>query len=84
MVGRAQAWAGGTFLHHLLPKPSRTGPALPACPLTQSSRSQASLAPSPTPSPPQSASPPLRLWYLLTLFGARGDDEPWQKDHEET
>lgn len=32
MVGRAQAWAGGTFLHHLLPKPSRTGPALPARP----------------------------------------------------
>lgn len=33
-------WAGGTFLHHL-PKHARTGPALPAWPLTQASRSQA-------------------------------------------
>lgn len=84
MVGRAQAWAGGTFLHHLLPKPSRTGPALPARPADSVLQEPSQLGSLTHPSPPQPASPPLWLWYLLPLFGARGDGKPWQKDHEET
>lgn len=52
-------WARGTFLYHL-PKYARTGPALPACLLTQALRSQGCSA-HPTPHP---ASPPVQLWYL--------------------
>lgn len=67
-------WVGGTFLHHL-PKHARTGPALPACPLTQASRSQAySVPPPPTCFPTSSAPVP------LSAGQGRRDSEPWQKD----
>lgn len=68
-VGRAQACAEGTFLHRLLPKHARTGPALPACPLTQASRSQAGR--SPTPPPPQPVSLPVQLQYGSVGWGRR-------------
>ena len=83
VVGKSQAWAGGTFLHHLLPKPARTGPALPARPLTQASRSQAGLAPSPTPTHPNLLPHPCSSDPSLCCLGQEEMVRPWQKDHEE-
>lgn len=53
MVGRAHAWAGGTFLHHVLPEHVGTGPALPACLLADSGLQE----PSPRSSPPTPTCP---------------------------
>lgn len=62
MVGRAQAWAGGTFLHHLLPKHVRTGPALPAClPADSGLREPSLLSSPPTPTCFRTSSAPVPL-----------------------
>lgn len=79
-VGRAQAWAGGTFLHHLLPKHVRTGPALPACLLTQASRSQARLS---SPPPPTLNLLPFQFSSSRAPWAGVGDEEPWQKPRRE-
>lgn len=78
-VGRAQACAEGTFLHRLLPKHARTGPALPACPLTQASRSQAGRSPTP---PPHNLSP-FQFSSSMAPWAGVGDEEPGPKPRRE-
>lgn len=59
-------------------------PCLPACLLTQASRSQAGLAPSLTPTHSNLLPHHFGSGTSLPLVGARGDGEPWSKDYGDT